>query len=297
MRFVSLFLVIFSFHAAAQIRPYQTTRLLSTAGAGVASMLVSESAVLNPAPLAFFSNTFVSYQNTSVDLKSPSTNRTSDGRDFSDSSRHEGYFIFDNASALKGGFSYQYQRENGFVRKRGTVTMASQIAENMSFGVLYKYTQDKNPSWQNGGHKVSHPVTLGFSWIPMNQLILGLVWDDPGKAIKNESRVLGGVQYSLSEKLVFLGDAGVDPTKTYKDSQIWRAAIQFNAFADFFIRGGRFQDKAQNLEGTGWGASWTGPKLGIDFAMKNARQIRKEISYLYPDERINEFSFSLNVQF
>ena len=33
---------------------FETTRLKSTAGAGVASLLIDESTILNPAPMAFF---------------------------------------------------------------------------------------------------------------------------------------------------------------------------------------------------------------------------------------------------
>ena len=46
----------------AQIREFQTTRLNSTGGAGVASMLSTEAGILNPAASAFFDGSSLSYQ-------------------------------------------------------------------------------------------------------------------------------------------------------------------------------------------------------------------------------------------
>jgi len=297
MRFVSLVLLFLTLDAVAQIRPFQTTRLHSTSGTGVASMLVTESAVLNPAPLAFFADTFISYQNTKTDIRSESEDREADDREFPGGNRSEGYFLFDNASSLKGGFSYQTQRENGFNRKRGTATMAAPIGQNMSYGILYRYTQDSRPEWYGTSrHKVSHPFTMGLTWIPMTKLTFGVVWDDPTRAIKGESRAIAGVQYNLTGDLIAMADAGGDPTVDFYDKRLWRAALQYNLFSDIFLRAGKFQDRALNLEGESWGFSWTGPKLGIDFAMKNSSQIRSETGYLYKDENLRDVSFTLSVR-
>lgn len=264
----------------------------------MASILVTEAAILNPSTLAFFTETFVSYQKSKGELKSESDERATDNAPFSDTNYQEGYFLFDNASTIKGGFSYQMQRENGFLRRRTTATMASNIAPNMSLGLLYKYTQDTRPaSFRGKRHVTSHPVTLGYSWIALPSLVVGATWDDPGRAIPGDSRATAGAQYSITEKFFLIADAGGDPTGDFVDKRLWRAALQYNLFADFFVRAGKFEDKALNFEGTSWGASWTGPKLGLDFAMKNSRQIRKEKSYLYPDESLSEISFAVNVRF
>lgn len=297
MRLILVFCLLLSLDAAAQIRPFQTTRLVSTGGAGVASLLVSETAILNPASLAFFSDTFVSYQNTNSDLKSKNDQRDTDGRTFSKSNRQEGYFLFDNASTIKGGFSYQYQKENGFQRKRGTATLASNLGESMAFGVIYKYTEDTRPEEYNYRHRVSHPVTLGLTWVYIPSLIFGATWDDPGRATPGESRATVGAQYNLTERLMIILDAGGDPTIDFSDSRIWRGAAQYNPFADLFIRVGRYQDRALNLEGESWGVSWTGPKLGLDFAMRNSRQIEDKLGFLYRREKISDVSFALNLRF
>jgi hypothetical protein len=297
MRLILVFGLLLSFDAAAQIRPFQSTRLISTSGAGVASLLVTETAILNPASLAFFSDTFVSYQNTNSDLKSKNDQRDIDGRAFSRSNRQEGYFLFDNASILKGGFSYQYQNENGFQRKRGTATFASALGESAAFGIIYRYTEDSRPEEYNYRHRVSHPVTLGLTWVYLPTLTFGATWDDPGRATPGESRAMIGSQYSLTERLMIIIDAGGDPTGDFSDTRIWRGAAQYNPLADLFIRLGRFQDRALNLEGESWGISWTGPKLGLDFAMKSSRQIENKLGILYQREKISDVSFAFNLRF
>ena len=298
MRFVSLIFLFLSLNALAQIRPFQTTRLLSTGGTGVASLLVSEAAVLNPAPLAFFSDTFASYQNTRAKLSSEADERKTDSRNFADSSRHEGYFLFDNSTAIKGGFSYQYQNENGFRRRRGTMTLATPVNSNVSVGLLYRYTEDTRPDWYSSErHRTSHPVTLGVSWIKSTNLTLGAVWDDPTRASTDESRALVGAQYNLTSDFMLMADVGGDPTGDFLGDQVLRGSLQYNAFADFYLRAGKFRDELQNLAGESWGVSWTGPKLGVDFAMRNSRQIQDETAYLYEDEKITDLSFAIGLRY
>jgi hypothetical protein len=297
MRFVSLVVLFFSLDALAQIRPFQTTRLQSTSGAGVASMLVTEAAVLNPATLAFFSETFASYHNTRTTLRNTSDERKADDRQAQGDGRHEGYFVFDNAGETKGGLSYQRQRENGFTRQRMTATMATNIGSDMSLGFLYKHTDDLRPVWYNSRHKVSHPMTLGFSWIVRPDLTLGAIWDDPTRATPGESRAVAGAQYALTADLLVIADGGGDPTRSFSDTRTLRGALQFNFFSDFFLRVGKFEDKALNLEGESWGFSWIGPKLSVEFAMKNSRTIEKEVSYLYQSEKLADLSFSAGVRF
>jgi len=298
MRFVSLVVLFFSLDAVAQVRPFQTTRLLSTSGTGVASILVAESALLNPATLAFFSETFVSYQNTKTTLRSSSDERKSLGRQGQGDGRHEGYFVFDNSGEAKGGLSYQRQRENGFTRQRMTGTMAGSIGEGMALGLTYKHTDDLRPVWYGSRHKISHPLTVGFVWVARPNLTVGATWDDPTRAIPGESRAMTGLQYALTADLLLIGDAGGDPTRSISDTSILRAALQYHIFSDVFLRVGKFEDKAQNLEGESWGASWIGPKLSLEFAMRNSRVAdKKEASYIYQSEKLSDVSFALGMRF
>lgn len=298
MRLVLLTIFIFPAICFAQVRPFQTTRLQSTGGTGVASLLVTEAALLNPASLAFFEDAFASYQNTRSTLKNKNDNRDNDNHPWPNGNRHEGYFVYDNSGDLKGGFSYQQQREGGFERQRATGTMAAAISPTVGFGVTYHHSQDSRPLWYSKNrHIVSHSMTVGLTWIKSENFVVGLVWEDPARALATESKAIVGAQYSLTGDLQVMLDLGMDPALGMKDHSLWRGAAQYNIFADFFLRAGKFRDQTQNLEGTGWGIGWTGPKLGIDLSMRQSRQIKNSSSNFYPKENISDFSFSVNLRF
>ncbi len=297
MRIV-LILAFTSAMAFAQPRPFQTARLQSTAGAGVASLLVNEAALLNPATLSFFTDTFASYQRTTTEVEKKNPERLADGRRAAASQHSEGYFLFDNTGVLKGGFSFQRQSEDAFSRERMTVTLAGPVTPEVSLGVIYRHTTDSRPPrYSRHRHHISHPLVLGMSWVQSENFILGLVWEDPSRATPGESRAIAGLQYGLTDALLLIGDAGGDPTADFQDRHLWRGALQMNVFSDFFARAGYYEDKTVNLRGFAWGLSWTGPKLGIDFAMKDSRQIDDEKDYLYPKERVRDLSFAVSLQF
>jgi hypothetical protein len=284
--------------SVAQVTPFETTRLKSTAGTGVASILVAEAALLNPASIVFFTDSYLSYQNNKIDLQNTSQSRLSEGAHQWGGARDEGVFIFDNQQEEKGGFSYQRQRVGGYIRQRGTFTMASALAPNLGFGINYRYTDDSRPSGVFAkSRKISHSASLGLTWIAREGLSLAAIWEDPTKALNQEQRYLIGAQYDLTPDLNVLVDAGANMRGSWKDERVIRGAAQFRIFGDFFIRTGRFVDKSLNLEGTGYGASWTGPKLGIDFGVKRSKQIEKKKDRLYEGEKIEEVSFALNLHF
>lgn len=293
--------LIFISDAQAQrvetIRPLQTTRLHSTSGAGVGSMLVAESAILNPAPVAFFQDTFVSYQKNNAKLGNSSPERVTNADPFGQLNSSESFYLFDNSSDLKGGLSYQYQREDGRRRKRITATASSLVYENFSVGILYKYTEDT--TYLNSGNKsrISNPLTLGFTYIYHPGFIIGGVWEDPTRASRNEARAILGAQANLTEKIVLIFDVGGNPTVDLNDSRIWRGALQFALFSDVYVRGGKYQDRSLYLEGESWGVAWIGPKLGAEFAMKTSRRLTDKSTQLYEKERITDASFAFHLRF
>jgi hypothetical protein len=296
---MTLFFVFFAtllpLAAWAQPRPFQTARLQSTGGAGVGAVLVTEAAVLNPAPLAFFTDTFASYQKTTSSVRSKNSDRVTDGRALSRTNRQESYFVFDNGGTTKGGISYQQQRENGFQRDRVTATTSTVLTPQVAVGVLYRHTEDARPPVATAHrHKVSHSVVLGATWLAHEKVSFGAVWEDVGRALPGESRVTAGLQYNVLEKTALLIDGGVNPDKS---GHHWRAAVQFHLFADVFVRAGRFQDETISQEGFGWGASWSGPKVGADFAVRESREMDGKKGYLYPREKLVDVTFAVNLRF
>jgi hypothetical protein len=69
-----------------------------------------------------------------------------------------------------------------------------------------------------------------------------------------------------------------------------------NFFEDFYLRAGRFQDTMSESKGTGWGVSWIGPRIGVEFAQKISEFYGKS-SYVYKDERLIDTSLSAIIKF
>src|SRR5690554_6528068 len=144
----------------AQIRDYQTTRLLSTSGAGVASILTTEAAILNPASAAFFDENTASIQGSEVSLKDKSKERRDN---FSSKKRSYGYFVSDNKGPVKGGLSYINQSENRYQRERISMHVASMMGKKSSFGLNYQYVQDRFPSDFSPRRDFSHILNAGMT--------------------------------------------------------------------------------------------------------------------------------------
>lgn len=278
----------------AQIRDYQTTRLLSTSGAGVASILTTEAAILNPASAAFFDENTASIQGSEVSLKDKSKERRDN---FSSKKRSYGYFVSDNKGPVKGGLSYINQSENRYQRERISMHVASMMGKKSSFGLNYQYVQDRFPSDFSPRRDFSHILNAGMTRVISNDLILGVVAKDLTRALsEHEQKVIAGLQYSLSDKINLIFDYGFLYNRAYNKKFTWAAATQLTLFKDFYVRGGLFEDQILNFKGYSWGASWVGPRLGVEFAQKFSEQTSKG-SYIYSGETLVDSSLSFFLTF
>jgi hypothetical protein len=280
----------------AQIRDFQTTRLNSTAGTGVASVLSTEAALLNPAVSAFFSGNTSSYQHQSTSIRNESDDRKANNDDFAKNNKSQGAFLADHDGPIKGGLGWVNQNENDYKRERLIAHAAAPMGPNAAVGISYNYLRDKRPSELSPRHAVNHEVVLGVSHIIDEKTLLGLVVVDPGQTLKDQDRVIAGFQYAIAERFVLLGDAGMQYTKSVSKKHLWRAAVQINVFSDFFLRAGKFYDKASNFQGTGWGASWIGPRFGVEFAQKISEQFGED-AYIYKKEKLIDTSISAIIKF
>ena len=290
------FLLLLGQTSWAQIRDFQTSRLNSSAGAGAASILCTEAALLNPASCAFFSGSTLSYQSYSTSLRNESEERKNLNNDFPRSNRSQGFFVSDNDGPLKGGFAYLTQHENEYDRKQLIGHTAAPLGSQAAFGVSYKYLTDTLPEGTNNRHRIHHVMSLGMTYIIDNDSTLGLVLNDPTLTTSGEERLIGGFQYALASRLTVLADIGTKFTQDVKEKHLWRAAAQLQLFDDFFFRVGQFHDHIRGEKGHGWGLSWIGPRLGVEFAQKISDQFRKE-GYLYKDEGLIDTSLSAIIKF
>lgn len=285
---ISLFLTFSKSHGSQLM----TSHLYSTAGAGVGATLISETLILNPAPIAFAEVSSLTYQKMSATLDNPNSARSTDPVH---ADKHGDMFLITDAtSQVKGGLGHQsFKDSKRFVKKvHGSFGVA--IDKSSSFGVSYHYSKDLPIV---GAERTYQQVTLGVLHVASSNLSVGAIVHDPFKANPVDSRVIAGFQYRVSDQVFVLGDYGGNFTQTISDTAETRAAFQIMFLSDFFLRFGLFNDKGRNLKGDGMGISWTGPRLSIDFAIYNSKVLDEngKVMNLYTDEaeRLSSFGFSL----
>jgi hypothetical protein len=289
--FFILFLSLISLAANSAIRELETTRLQSTAGAGVASVLVNEASFLNPASIVFVPTSAFYYQQGSSKLNNDSDQRSTE---FSDGS-NEIYLLSDSSGQLKGTFSYQRQAENQYKRLRFTSSLAASYGKRSSLGLLYRYTTDEDI--RENEEKKYHQVVLGFMHIFSEELSIGATLVDPFLSNKEDAKATIGIQYNLISNLIFVLDYGVNFNDDPNKNSVTKGALQINFFKDLFLRGGRFHDNITGLSGNAWGISWIGPRLAFEYAVKSSEVTQEKTNYLYEDEKIVESSLSVAIIF
>jgi hypothetical protein len=280
----------------AQIRDFQTTRLNSTAGAGVASVLSTEAALLNPASSTFFSGSVFSYHSYSTSLHHESEERLAKDDNFPGNNKSQGFFMSDNSGPLKGGLAYITQNENNYERTQLVAHGAGATGERTSMGFSYRYIEDTLPLNAEKRHQIHHQMSAGITHVVDESMIIGIVVIDPTRTTPEEERLFAGLHYAFASRFTLIADVGTQYTKNVMDKHIWRAAVQLQLFDDFFFRIGRFHDNIRGNKGTGWGVGWIGPRLGVEFAQKFTDQFRRD-SYIYRDESLVDTSISAVIKF
>lgn len=278
------------------IREFQTSRLNSTAGAGVASILSTEAAILNPASSTFFQGNSASYQGNTASLRDENSLRDSLPDQFPKNNRSQGIFLADHDGELKGGMAYITQKENSFERLRTVLHGAAALGEGTSLGVTYNYIQDTMPRRFSDRHLVHHQLSMGMTHVADQDTILGIMITDPTRTTPGEERLIGGFQYTITNRFTLIGDVGVQYTQAFSKKYLWRGALQLNIFSDFFFRIGQFYDNVTEFKGTGYGVAWMGPRFGVEFSQKVSEQFGSE-GYIYRDETIVDTSLSALLKF
>lgn len=271
----------------AKLRDLQTTRLMSTSGTGVGAILLNEAALLNPASIYFFQNSSFYYQRGNASLEEGAPIRGSDYEE----GENQIFLITDTSSALKGGFSYQTQEENGESRKRFSSSASTHLGKNSSFGIIYRYTEEDARS-----HDVYHQAVLGLTHVFSNELSFGVVMVDPFLANKEDALLAAGFQFRLAQNLLALGDLGTNFNDEPQNNTFIRGAVQVEFFNYFYMKYGQFLNKNKGLEGSSWGLSWIGPKLALEYANKIS-EVVEDGSDIFDGEKIVEHSLAASVVF
>ena len=286
---VKIIFLLASFCAFSQVTPFYTTRLLSTGGAGVGSILVNEASVLNPASIVFIpiTNFYFQQSRSSLDNNSSSrSNRSSNGQT-------EIYQIADSSSTLKGTFSYQNQSRNGYSRRKYVSSFAASIGKNTSMGIIYSYNNQNTPLKEEESF---HQGSLGLTYVHNKKLSLGFVLKDPFLSNREESSFKSGLQFAVFQNMVFIQDFEYPLKPEGSDGLTIRSALQINFFQDFYLRAGKFEDKMLKTSGYSYGLFWVGPKLSIGYALMKST-FTEDTQVNFEDETDIESALSFSLRF
>lgn len=285
--------LLLSFPSLAELKDFQTTRLISTGGAGVGSVLMDEATILNPAPLAFFTVTSFYVQKTKAKIEETSAPQIKNNS----KTDNWAFVASDGNGNMGASLSYQTEKNGEAERKRLGLAFGFPADKTSAMGVAVRrttdrdttdkihYTEDTRYQFIGG---VTHAISSAFT--------LGLIVIDPTKRIKNETRAVVGLQYVYEEFIALMLDGGTDYTQKMRENAQYHAAIQFKVFSDVYLRFGAYEDKAKRERGNGAGLGWVSPKLVFEAALGSKTYNAYEKIRINKQES-TETSFSLSYRF
>ncbi len=291
----SLLILLISPDSFARLRDYETTRLKSTAGTGVGSVLMDESSILNPAGLAFYTMGSIYYQKGDTSITN--NNPTEPYRGYEPQSF--GIIASDSSQGTGGSISYTKQDLGFESRKRISAALATPVTKNSAIGSTIRKTTDTVSPSGLGNDLYKERYTqfiFGITHAISDQFTLGLTAVDPLQKRAEDTRGLMGFQYTFEHIITVMGDMGADYTDDPSSTLQWRAALQIRAYNDFYVRFGTFNDKAWSERGNGAGIGWVGPKLVFEIAYKNTK-IDERAELNQKGRSIKDTSFSLAYKF
>jgi hypothetical protein len=282
-----LSVILLSANANSKIHEFETTRLKSSGGAGIGAIYTEETAFLNPASLAFFTDSSVYVQK---DLSRLTYDGVGQPRP-----KSLGFVMSDGNPSLSGSLSYVTQEEEIYKRKRWGLSLSSPLTETSSFGISTRLTTDENTSTNTS--KKYYQVVLGVTHLIDEKLSIGIVAYDPFRSAGQETKALIGLQYIVMSYITAALDFGgnyyaddITKTLTYK------AAIQVKILNDFYLRFGGFNDLVRSEKGNGYGLAWIQPRLSLEIALKNTKR-SKDISINQSATNLKETSLALAFKF
>ena len=266
---------------------FQTTRLKSTAGAGVASLTVDEANSLNPAPLAFFNVMSLYVQRTKGGLSAE------DGTDISSGPiEQNAVIISDTKGSLKGSAGYVEHIKGHEKTKQFSASIATIMGPQSSWGLTYKKTTD------GGGGGGFEQFIVGITHVVSPDFSLGIVLSDPAGKVEGQRRGIVGLQYIYQNFISLMIDGGSDYEAELSENFFHREAVQIKLLGNIYTRFGIFNDKGLKKRGTGTGLSWIQPRLMLDFAVANTSYDEGGLMAFNQEVyRETETSFSLSYRF
>lgn len=291
LTFLALFSLAFKTYGFSRIHDFETTRLKGTSGTGVGSILLEEAAILNPATLSFFNQSSFYATHNAGDFSAVENSPSLAEK------KELGFILSDANPGVSGAAHYTTQEEGFSERKRYGLSLSGIVGKTSALGFSYRKSDDTlGFDNTNKIKKDYHQMSIGVLHVVSPNLSFGLVAHDVFKGNNIDSKAVAGFQYNFAQAVALLGDIGSRWDQNLSDHLMYRAAVQFNVFNDFFLRVGMFNDKSNDERGNSFGLSWVQPRLSLDFSVKNSKIQRNTVKNQNPYE-LKETSFGLSLRF
>ncbi len=277
---LTLLLIIFPKILLSKPIGFETARLKSTAGTGVASLLMDEATILNPASLAFFRISSIYVQKSkSKEINTESIQSDSNG------------FIFSDAKNwLKGSISHFENKNQNYIRKQNSIALAYPMGKRGGFGVSYKKSLIK----ENNLSKTYKQFMFGVLHVLSSNFTIGITVNDPQKKNAEDTMITTGFQYVYKDFISLMLDIGGDYSNNISKTSFYRTAIQLKMYKQIFLRAGKFYEKKSGENSLGLGLGWVQPRLVVDFSIKTSNE--KMVDSLSLEE-IKETIVSISYRF
>jgi hypothetical protein len=281
---LSLILLLFSTtgfanqNLAENRMDFRTTWLKSTAGIGVASVLMDEATILNPAPIGFYDNSSFYFQKGNLEQQNTSTVTSANNSRIDEL----GFIVSDSKGLVGGSFSYHKQEYSAAKAERFGASLGYPVQDSTSIGMSYVVEKQKFTQSQKN-------YTFGLSHAVSADLTAGATLKGAEVNPKDNSEALVGLQYIYKNFITLMGDLGANYRQDLNTSSIYGAAIQFKIFQDVFLRTGYRENKFSRVRENGVGLGWVSPKLVVNLAYNTQRWAMLEDS--------KETAFSLSYRF
>lgn len=275
--------LLISNFSLARIHDFETTHLKSTGGAGVGSILLEESAFLNPASISFYGLSSAYFQKDSL--------KTTDNQNgsYADKSNY-GVVLAQGTPNMSGTFSYTNQKEDNETRKRFGISLSGPVGKGSAMGFSTRKSTDLNTSTNKTTEY--YQTVFGVTHYINDQVTLGVVAYDPFKSKAHETKAMVGLQAGLLEYISAVIDIGADYTSSeISKKTIVKGGLQVKLLDDFYLRFGGFNDKIKSERGEGMGIAWIQPKLAFELALKNTRYTENAL-----DIKKKDISFSISLR-
>jgi hypothetical protein len=280
--FLSLGL-LFTFSTYAKLRRFETTHQKAMGGTGVGSILLEESAFLNPSSSPFF-------QLNSIYLQYDRGNISDDLNSVLPKEKNSGFVLAQGGPPLSGTFSYSKQSYLNDIRKSYGLSIASMFSPKSTFGVSLKKQSDYIHA-ENLDHDY-YQTTFGITHVLEGGSSVGIVLNDPFKSYAHETKIITGLHKNIASYIFGSVDIGCNYTASeFSDTLLLRGALHIRVWDDFFIKAGAFNDKEIKEKGESLGLIWVQPKLSLNFAIKNTDNYTNSRNIVKDKESSFSFSF------